>query len=184
MGGNKLINTKEVSEILGVSTATVRRWCDNNEIKCFRVGESQYRKFDKAYILSLKNQFYGDDSEKSDNKIETENEAIDKSIKADPHPAHYLMHKYWGRKPHNVVNYYISHYTKPNDIILEPFMGSGVTVIEALKLNRRIIGVDLNPMSKFIVDNSISKIDYNELENTFRRIETNLREKIFKIFHN
>lgn len=181
MDRNNFYNTKEVAEILGVSTATIRRWCDNDEIKCFRVGTSQYRKFDKAYILSLKEKFYG----KNDNNNLSEdatNTVISESIKADPHPAHYLMHKYWGRKPHNVVSYYISHYTKKGETVLEPFMGSGVTVIEALKLKRNVIGIDLNPMSKFIVENSISKVDVDELEKEYRRIEKNLRDNYSQFY--
>ena len=59
-----------------------------------------------------------------------------KNIPAKAHPAHYMMHKYWGRKPHNVVSEYIKNYTKEGDTVLDPFMGSGVTVIESAKLNR------------------------------------------------
>ncbi|MFB3896404.1 MAG: DNA methyltransferase, partial [bacterium] len=35
------------------------------------------------------------------------------------------MHKYWARKPHNVVSRYIEYYTNEGDTVLDPFMGSG-----------------------------------------------------------
>ncbi len=35
--------------------------------------------------------------------------------------------------------------TKPGDIVLDPFLGSGTTAMVALELGRRAIGIDLNP---------------------------------------
>ncbi len=35
-------------------------------------------------------------------------------------------------------------YTKENDIVLDQFLGSGTTAIEALLLNGKIIGIDIN----------------------------------------
>jgi hypothetical protein len=35
-------------------------------------------------------------------------------IKAKSHPQHYLLHRYWGRKAHNVVSEYIKNYSKKN----------------------------------------------------------------------
>ena len=54
------------------------------------------------------------------------------SIEAKTYPARYRMHKYWAKKPYNVVSYYINHYTKKGDVVFDPFCGSGVTAVEAL----------------------------------------------------
>ncbi len=105
---------------------------------------------------------------------------IKKNIKASSHPRHYLMHKYWGRKPHNVVNQYISKHTKKNDLVLDPFMGSGVVVIEALKLDRKAYGVDLNPTSCFITRNTISTFNESLLLKSFSTIYN----KTFKKYSN
>ncbi|MCK9330507.1 MAG: DNA methyltransferase [Candidatus Cloacimonetes bacterium] len=43
----------------------------------------------------------------------------------------------------------ISRYTKENDIVLDSFMGSGTTLYECEKLNRKFIGLDIN---KDIID--------------------------------
>ena len=66
---------------------------------------------------------------------------------AKKHPSHYLMHKYWARKPHNVVRTYIEYFTSKNEIVMDPFAGSGVTPIEAIKTGRKAISVDVNPIS-------------------------------------
>lgn len=41
----------------------------------------------------------------------------------------------------------IQMFSKEGDILLEPFLGSGTTIIEAIKLGRKPIGIDLNPYS-------------------------------------
>ena len=35
----------------------------------------------------------------------------------------YIMHTYWSKKPHDAIRQYIQHYTKPGDIVLDPFCG-------------------------------------------------------------
>ena len=107
---------------------------------------------------------------------------ISKNIKANSHSKHYLLHRYWGRKAHNVVNEYIKNYTKKNDLVLDPFMGSGVVPIECSKMQRKAIGVDLNPISTFIVNNTINKIDLSLLEKNFDRI-FNKNKKKYESFY-
>jgi len=43
----------------------------------------------------------------------------------------------------------IDQYCKEK-IVLDPFMGGGTTVVEALRLGCRVIGVDINPVAWFI----------------------------------
>ena len=40
----------------------------------------------------------------------------------------YKLHQYWPRKPRYVVRQYVEHFTKEGDTILDPFVGSGVTI--------------------------------------------------------
>ncbi|MGH2638293.1 MAG: DNA methyltransferase [Rhabdochlamydiaceae bacterium] len=75
---------------------------------------------------------------------------IDYALVAKGHSPMYVMHKFWARKPHNVVSEYIENYSRPGDLVLDPFVGSGVTSLEAVKLGRKAIGIDLNPMAIFI----------------------------------
>ncbi|MBI3651377.1 MAG: site-specific DNA-methyltransferase [Acidobacteria bacterium] len=58
------------------------------------------------------------------------------SLKSCPHPAIY---------PTQVVEEFLRLLTKPNDIVLDPFVGSGSTAVAAYKTNRVYIGFDLNP---------------------------------------
>lgn len=40
--------------------------------------------------------------------------------------------------------------SRPGDTVLDPFMGGGTTIVEALSLGRKAIGVDINPLAVFI----------------------------------
>ena len=94
----------------------------------------------------------------------------------------YLIHKYWARKPHNVVSQYIQRYSRPGEIVLDPFGGSGVTAMEAIKAGRKAISVDLNPMSAFLIENTLSQVDSREIEEEFRKIESKLKGKINDLY--
>lgn len=90
----------------------------------------------------------------------------------------YVMHKYWARKPSNVVLEYIKNYTKENDVVLDPFVGSGVTAIEAVKLGRKAVGIDLNPMSIFISRMTGKPADIEAILQAFDTIAEKCKEEI------
>lgn len=71
-------------------------------------------------------------------------------IKAETHTPEYLMHKYWARKPHNVISECIEKLTNEGDTVLDPFCGSGVTLREGALLGRKVVGFDLNPVAVLI----------------------------------
>lgn len=107
---------------------------------------------------------------------------LNHAIVAKAHTPMYLIHKYWARKPHNVVSEYIKHYTNENDVVLDPFAGSGVTGLEALKLERKSISIDLNPMSEFIVENTLSKAKLKDVETAFDEIKKKLSQHIQELY--
>jgi 16S rRNA G966 N2-methylase RsmD len=59
----------------------------------------------------------------------------------------YAFHKYWGKKPAETISFLIDKLSDPNDLILDPFMGSGAIAREAIARGRRFIGGDINPIS-------------------------------------
>lgn len=76
-------------------------------------------------------------------------------IEAESHTPPYQIHRYFARRPWNVFSELIKSYSNKNDVVLDPFCGGGVTIYEGLKLNRKMVGYDLNPLSIFIVKNMI-----------------------------
>lgn len=70
-----------------------------------------------------------------------------------------LVHPYWARKPLNVIDAIIAATTSPEDLVVDPFMGSGTTVFSALKLHRQAFGSDISPLSHFIVNGTLDIIE-------------------------
>jgi len=67
-------------------------------------------------------------------------EIINHSIKPEKGKAwHNKSHPYFTKQASNVVAQYIEHYSNEGDTILDPFGGTGVTAIEALRLNPRLL---------------------------------------------
>jgi adenine-specific DNA methylase len=69
------------------------------------------------------------------------------------------MHKYFARRPWNVFSDLIIHYSSPGDIVLDPFCGGGVTVVESLRLRRRAVGVDVNPLATYVTKMEVRPLD-------------------------
>lgn len=55
-------------------------------------------------------------------------------------------------------------------VVLDPFMGGGTTIVEALRLGCKVIGIDLNPVAWFIVKTEIEPVDLDELRAAFDRL--------------
>ena len=107
---------------------------------------------------------------------------INHAISPKTHTSMYLMHKYWARKPHNVVAEYIKHYSKEGEIVLDPFVGSGVTAIEALKHGRKTVAIDLDPMATFITRMTILPVNLREFKKQFTKIKNRVKQKIHSLY--
>lgn len=106
----------------------------------------------------------------------------------------YYIHKWWARRIGSVFrgiiigsclnddNDFFSAFYGKNDFsdvtVLDPFMGSGVTIGEATKLGCRAIGRDINPVASTIVKAALSKYSVDEVQDTFKTIEEAVKNKI------
>lgn len=88
----------------------------------------------------------------------------------------YNSHLYWSQKSFNVIDLLITQLSSENDVVFDPFMGSGVTVLEAVQnnINRIGIGCDVNEMSKFITSNILNDIPHSNLKKLFLEFEKKL----------
>jgi 16S rRNA G966 N2-methylase RsmD len=110
---------------------------------------------------------------------------IARAIRANRQEAkrHYGVHPYFTRRPSNVVRYYILHYSRPGDRILDPFGGSGVTAIEAFLHDRHGIQNDINPLANFIAENvaDLGRTDTAYIDQAFARIERECRDRVLSV---
>ena len=106
----------------------------------------------------------------------------------------YHIHKWWAQRLGSVFRaiilgsvlddkkniweaFYQKHDLK-DKIILDPFMGSGTTIGEGLKLGCKMIGCDINPVSSFIVRHSFSSINPVRLIEEFNKLEKRAKPQI------
>ncbi len=113
-------------------------------------------------------------------KVNTKHEEI--THKAKSYTGIYALHKYWGKKPYNIISDFIQKYTEEDDIVLDPFLGSGVSLLEAVFNKRKGIGIDINPSATFITEQLFSSVGPKELAEEFRAIETELKTRINELY--
>lgn len=100
--------------------------------------------------------------------------AFDKSIETSKATAIYNMHSYWAKKPHDAIRQYISHYTRPADLVLDPFCGSGGTALAALMEGRKVIASDCSPAATFITKNYCTPVNTQEVLETYQEIKRDI----------
>lgn len=83
----------------------------------------------------------------------------------------YAMHKYWSKKPYNLIADYINRFSSRGDIVVDTFCGSGVTIIESVRMGRRAVGIDINPSAILITQMGLSKVEIKELQKKFNTLK-------------
>ena len=94
----------------------------------------------------------------------------------------YLWHKYWSRKTWNVVGEYIKAYCPEGGIVFDPFAGSGITAMEALKNGRRAIVCDLVPIATEITRLTVKPVNELHVYEAFKRVEEKVKDKIENLY--
>lgn len=106
----------------------------------------------------------------------------------------YYIHKWWARRLGTVFRAMVvgtfspacsdvkdSFYRPvrfPQAVVFDPFMGSGTTIGEALKLGCRAIGRDINPVAHFAVRNALARHSREEVIREFKAIEDDVAGQI------
>lgn len=61
--------------------------------------------------------------------------------------ASHNFHSFPAKFPPQLPRKFISALTEPGDVVLDPMMGSGTTVVEAFLTGRKAIGIDIDPLA-------------------------------------
>lgn len=88
------------------------------------------------------------------------------------------FHPYPAKFPPHVVKDHIQAYTKQGEIVLDPFCGSGTTLVECRLLNRVGIGIELNPIGALISNSKSSFYSDDDLDE-LKEIISEVQTKIF-----
>ncbi len=110
----------------------------------------------------------------------------------------YYIHKWWARRLGSVFRGIIlgAHLNEKDDFwgrfygrndfsnttLFDPFMGSGVTIGEAIKLGCRAIGRDINPVSVTACRAAFANYDRQEVRSAFATLENTVAPKLLSLF--
>ncbi len=94
----------------------------------------------------------------------------------------YVWHKFWGRKTWNVVGEFIKTYCPEGGIVLDPFAGSGVVAMEAVRAGRRAIVCDLLPIATEITRLTLKPVNLEQLRQAFERLEKRVKNRILDLY--
>jgi putative DNA methylase len=67
-------------------------------------------------------------------------------------------------------------------VVLDPFMGGGTSVVEALKCGARVIGVDIDPVAWFVTSREIAPFDETAVRESFEVLEKKLARKLRQLY--
>lgn len=87
------------------------------------------------------------------------------------------IHRYSGKFIPQIARQTIELLSEPGDTILDPYCGSGTTLLEATLTARRSVGIDMNPVAVLISKVKNTVID----EQYLRRFQQRLLENIARI---
>ena len=80
------------------------------------------------------------------------------------------IHKYPAKFFPELPRWIIQRYSAEGDLVLDPFMGSGTTNLEAMLLGRPSVGVDIDPFSRFLARAKTTPLDSAELLDARKQI--------------
>lgn len=76
--------------------------------------------------------------------------------------------------------YFIQKFCEPGSVVYDPFMGRGTTLIEAQLYGHRVIGNDINPLSKVLTYPRLNPPTLVEIENRLQEINLSTNAEIDK----
>ena len=74
------------------------------------------------------------------------------------------FHTYPAKYIPQIPRFFIEKYTKEGDLVYDPFLGCGTTLVECKLLNRDGIGVDLNPIATLVSKVKTQPLKDSEIE--------------------
>lgn len=94
---------------------------------------------------------------------------------------HYGFHAYFTTQSYNVVQKYIENFSRQGELVADPFVGSGVTAVEALRLKRKCFALDLNPFAVFLTKTKCSYVNINKFTKMFNSVLKSVESKCEEI---
>ncbi|MDE0552999.1 MAG: DNA methyltransferase, partial [Candidatus Poribacteria bacterium] len=113
--------------------------------------------------------------------------AFEKVKEAETTKHVHRLHPYKGKFIPQLVAYFLDRHTdnfkrdvyfQPGDIVLDPFCGSGTTLVQANELGMHAIGIDVSAFNAFISNGKAAVYDFTHLYEESQKITTALKNLV------
>jgi DNA methylase len=94
----------------------------------------------------------------------------------------HAFHKYWGKKPAEPMRYLVQHLSPEGGLVVDPFLGSGVSAFEAVPLKRRFVGMDVNPVAVRIARLLMSPPSAHAVREALTRVQALVKDAILESY--
>ncbi|MBX3043756.1 MAG: site-specific DNA-methyltransferase [Candidatus Kapabacteria bacterium] len=189
---NKLLTIKEASnwatDYLGkyVTTSNISYLIQYGKIR--KIGDNGSTVIDLKELIEYYENLHGN---KEDNWRRQLGEDLNWTLSFDGYKEAettkhvHRLHPYKGKFIPQLVEYFLDSHTdkfkkevyfKPNDIVLDPFNGSGTTMVQANELGIHAIGVDVSAFNALISNCKVKRYDILNLQTEINKITNNLKE--------
>ena len=111
----------------------------------------------------------------------------------------YYLHKWWARRLGSVFrgmvlasclddsqdfwNHFYSSNNFDSTLLFDPFMGSGVTIGEAIKLGCRTVGRDINPVAYLACRAAFARYKSSDIISVYKDLERAIAPKLLSYFN-
>ena len=68
------------------------------------------------------------------------------------------------------------------DVVLDPFMGGGTTIVEGARLGMEMFGNDYNPVAWFVVKNEMARVDMAEVKKLLDEVEAEVKPQLMPFY--
>ena len=97
----------------------------------------------------------------------------------------YNSNMYWSQKPYNIADILIEELSEEGEVVFDPFLGSGVTLLEAIKkkYNRIGIGCEINEAPLHIIRTLLGDYNLEDYREKSRELISKIRklEKYYEV---
>lgn len=103
-------------------------------------------------------------------------------VPASRNTAYYLAHSYHTKVPPEAIRPFLEHFSKPGDVVLDPFCGSGMTGVAAALAGRQSILNDLSPAATHLAWNHTRTCAPDKLRAAFEDLAARLADEMASLY--